>query len=128
MGKSHALTHLRIRAKEKNMATGGVVLDGIGVSLCFPMSLIGSLAHFIEFPGSATNDGLPARLGELIRLGAVEKLATGGCELLHGVLRRLDPSIAEDPEAWEVIEDFLSLEVGAGVVRNKTGHVVPSLK
>lgn len=128
MGKSHALTHLRLRAKENGMATGGVVLDGVGVSLCLPMSLLSSLGHVIEFPDGATSDGLPARLGGLIRLEAVDKLNTSGCEMLHAVLRRVDTSIAEDPDAWEIIEDFLSLEIGAGVVRSQTGLVVPSLK
>ena len=128
MGKSHALAHLHLRARQAGMATGGVVLDGIGVSLCLPMSIIAALSHSIEFPDGPSSDGLPQRLAGLIRAGATDRLRTVGSEMLFSVLRKVEPSVAEDPDAWEVIEDFLSLEVGAGVVRNQLGLVVPALK
>jgi hypothetical protein len=128
MGKSHALAHLRLRAQQAGMAAGGVVLDGISVSLCLPMSIIAALSHTIEFPDGPSSDGLPQRLAGLIRTGATERLRVVGSEMLFSVLRKVDPTIAENPDSWEVIEDFLSLEVGAGVVRNQLGLVVPSLK
>lgn len=128
MGKSHALNYLRLRARERTMAIGGAVLDGVGVSLCLPMSLVSSLTHAIEFPDDANSDGLPARLGRLIPTRAVDVLATQGCDHLHAVLKRIDTSVAENPDEWEIIEDFLSLEVGAGVVRSELGLVVPALK
>jgi hypothetical protein len=128
MGKSHALAHFRLRAQQAGMATGGVVLDGIGVSLCLPMSIISALSHSIEYPDSTSSDGLPQRLAGLIRTGAKDRLRTAGSEMLFNVLRNIEPSVAENPDTWEVIEDFLSLEVGAGVVRAQLGLVVPALK
>jgi len=128
MGKSHALAHLRLQAQQAGMATGGVVLDGISVSLCLPMSIIGALSYTIEFPDGHSSDGLPQRLAGLICTGATERLKVVGSEMLFNILRKVDPTIAENPDTWEVIEDFLSLEVGAGVVRNQLGLVVPALK
>lgn len=128
MGKSHALAHLRQRARAATMATGTVVLDGVGVSLCLPMTVVAALAHSIEFPDSTNADGLPQRLAGLIRTGETEKLNMSGCPMLFDVLRRVNASLADDPDAWEVLEDFLSLEVGAADVRRKLGLVVPALK
>jgi hypothetical protein len=128
MGKSHALAHLQLLARKASMATGSVVLDGVGISLCWPMSLIAGLAHTIDYPDQKGSDGLYQRLSNVVLSGGIDKLNTGGCELLFSVLKKIDAEVASDPEAWETIEDFLSLEVGAGVVRTKLGFVVPALK
>lgn len=128
MGKSHALAHLGLQAQHAGMAVGGVVLDGVSVSLCLPMSIIAALSHTIEFPDGPSSDGLHQRFAGLVLTGATERLRVAGSEMLFNILRKVDPAIAENPDSWEVIEDFLSLEVGAGVVRNQLGLVVPSLK
>jgi len=127
MGKSHALAHLRQLAHAVHMATGSVVLDGVGVSLCAPMTVLAALARNIEFPDD-NPDGLSQRLAALVRTKDTERLKLSGCPLLYDVLRRVDAAQVEDPNMWEVIEDFLSLEVGAGEVRSRAGLVVPALK
>jgi len=128
MGKSHALGYLRIRALEAEMAAGSVVLDGVGVSLCSPINLIGALSHAIDFPEASGIDGLPQRLAALVLHGQADTLRVAGAELLHRALERLDARHAEDPDAWEVIEDYLSLERSSSEVGRYLGVRVGALR
>jgi len=128
MGKSHALGYLKIRAREAAMATGSVVLDGMGVSLCLPISLIGALAHAIEYPEATASDGLPQRLAGLVLHREADKLSVAGAELLHGALENLQAEHVEDPDRWEVIEDYLSLERSASEVGRHLGVRVGALR
>jgi len=125
MGKSHALARLRLQAMQRRMAVGSVVLDGMGVSLCQPMSLPAALAHAIEF--SDHGESLPARLAGLVRTGQTSKLRTACAEFLHGALAELTSDHVDDPEAWELVEDYLALEVAPSVLRQRLGVRVPTL-
>jgi len=128
MGKSHALGYLKIRAREAAMATGSVVLDGIGVSLCLPISLIGALAHAVEYPEATASDGLPQRLAGLVLHRETDKLSVAGAELLYGALENLRAEHVEDPDRWAVIEDYLSLERSASEVGRHLGVRVGALR
>lgn len=125
MGKSHALARLRLQAMQRRMAVGSVVLDGMGVSLCQPMSLPAALAHAIEF--SDHDEGLPSRLAGLVRTSQISKLKTACAEFLHGALWELTTEHVDDPEAWELVEDYLALEVAPSVLRQRLGVRVPPL-
>ncbi|NLH74683.1 MAG: hypothetical protein GX456_16670 [Verrucomicrobia bacterium] len=128
MGKSHALGHLKQRARDAGMAIGGVVLDGIAVSLCSPMSLVAALAHAIEYPGGPVSDGLPQRLAGLVSHSAVNRLRMVGACLLYNSLVNLTPDHVQDSDEWEFIEDYLSLEVSANQVRERLGVRVEPLR
>lgn len=128
MGKSHALGHLKLTARQSSMATGGVVLDGVAVSLCLPMSLIGALAHSVEYPDGTASDGLPQRLAGLVVRGEVEKLRTYGARLLYGSVVNLRPEQVQNPDIWEVIEDYLSLELSANQINQRFGLRVQPLR
>lgn len=119
MGKSHALARLRLQAMKRKMAVGSVVLDGMGVSLCQPMSLPSTLAHAIEFGDHG--EGLPARLAGLVRTGQTSKLKAACAEFLHGALSELTSDHVDDPEAWELVEDYLALDVAPSVLRQRLG-------
>lgn len=125
MGKSHALARLRLQAMQRRMAVGSVVLDGMGVSLSQPMSLPSTLAHAIEFDDHG--EGLPARLAGLVRTGQTSKLSVAGAEFLHASLSGLSVEHVDDPEAWELVEDYLALEVAPSVLRQRLGVRVPPL-
>jgi hypothetical protein len=107
------------------MAVGSVVLDGMGVSLCQPMSLPATLAHAIEFGDHG--EGLPARLAGLVRTGQTSKLKTACAEFLYGALSELTTDHVDDPEAWELVEDYLALDVAPSVIRQRLGVRVPPL-
>jgi len=130
MGKSHALGHLKLTARKAGMASGSVVLDGVNISLGLPMSLIGALAHTIEFPETENNatEGLSQRLAGLVMHGAVDKLRIAAAELLHGSLVNLSADQVQNPDTWEVIEDYLSLEMSANQVRQRLGVRVQALR
>ncbi len=113
MGKSHALAHLRELARGRSMATGTVVLDGVGTTLCRPLGLISALSHSVEYPEAMASDGLPQRLAGLVRAGAVDRLRVAGAEMLHRSLANLNGEHVDDADKWEMIEDYLSLEVSA---------------
>jgi hypothetical protein len=128
MGKSHALGYLKVRAREAGMAAGSVVLDGIALSLCVPMNLIGALAHTVEYPEATASDGLPQRLAELVLHGEVRKLRVADASLLYGALENLVAEHVENPDLWEVVEDYLSLERSTSEVGRHLGVRVGALK
>lgn len=127
MGKSHALAHLRELARGRTMATGTVVLDSVGTTLCRPLGLISALAHSIEYPEVIVSDGLPQQLAGLVRAGAVDKLRVAGADMLHRCLANLNSEHVDDADKWEMIEDYLSLEVSAAHVGNSLGVHLPPL-
>lgn len=128
MGKSHALGYLKMRAREAGMATGSVVLDGVGVSLCVPMNLIGALAHTVEYPEATASDGLPQRLAGLVLHGEASKLRVADASFLYGALENLEAEHVENPDLWEVVEDYLSLERSTSDVGRHLGVRVGALK
>ncbi len=127
MGKSHALAHLRQRARERGMASGTIVLDGVGTTLCRPLGLIGALSHSIEYAEHTASDGLPQRLAGLVRTGAVDKLRNAGADMLHQSLAKLRGDHVDDADKWETVEDYLSLEVSAPQATRVLGVRLPSL-
>jgi len=127
MGKSHALAHLRLRARERSMATGTVVLDGVSTTLCRPLGLISALSHSIEFPEAIASDGLPQRLAGLVRTGTVNRLQTAGAATLFQSLAPLSGDHVDDPDKWETVEDYLSLEVSAAQAGHRLGVHLPPL-
>jgi len=127
MGKSHALAHLRQLSRGRNMATGTVVLDGVGTTLCRPLGLISALSHSIEYPEALASEGLPQRLAGLVRTEAVGILRVAGAEMLHRSLEKLNGGNVDDPDQWETIEDYLSLEVSAPQASYVLGVRLPPL-
>ena len=125
MGKSHALSRLRLQAMNRRMAVGSVVLDGVAVSLCQPMSLPSALSHAIEFADGC--EGLPARLAGLVRTGQTSKLRREGADLLYGALSALRTEHVDDPSTWEIVEDYLALDAVPATLRRQLGVQVPPL-
>jgi hypothetical protein len=126
MGKSHALSQLRLQAIKRKMAVGSVVLDGMGVSLCQPMSLPSTLTHAIELGDHG--EGLSARLSELVRTRQTSRLHIAGADLLFSALSALTTEHVDDPEAWELLEDYLSLDVAPSELKRRLNVNVPPLK
>ena len=124
MGKSHALTHLKQLALKQTMAVGTVTLDGTGISLCEPMSLLTGLAHAIEFPDGQRDEGLPQRLAQRVGRG----LNITGGETLHQLLMAIDRDCVDNPDKWERIEDYLSLDATSSDLKRELGVKVPSLR
>jgi hypothetical protein len=124
MGKSHALAQLKQHALKQTMAVGTVTLDGTGISLCEPMTLVTGLAHAIEFPDERKDEGLPQRLAQRAGRG----LNITGGEMLHQLLMAIDRDCVDNPDKWELIEDYLSLDATSSHLKRVLGIKVPSLK
>lgn len=124
-GKSHALERMRVQALGAGMAVGGLVLDGMSSSLCLPMSLPSALAHSIEFRDG--REPLPSRLANLVRTGGTSVLRTVNANFLHDSLSELSERHVDDPELWETVEDYLSLDVKAAPASRILGVHLPSM-
>jgi hypothetical protein len=124
MGKSHALAQLKQHALKQTMAVGTVTLDGVGVSLCEPMSLVTGLAHAIEFPDERNDEGLPQRLAQRAGRG----LNITGGNILHQLLIAIDRDCVDNPDKWDLIEDYLSLDATASQLKRELGIKLPSLR
>lgn len=112
-GKTHALTLFAQMARARHRAVGSIVLDGIGVSLSQPMSLLTELAALINFPDGVTVETLPERLAELVSKGRSDDLRTNGANYLADCLNRIPPTLADNPEAWDLVVDYLSCQLPA---------------
>lgn len=107
-GKTHALNLFSSLARRQFRAVGSVVLDGLGISLMEPMSLLSNLAESIRFPDGQGFETLPERLCELVQHRRVDGLRGRGAAFLADCLDRVPPEIAEQPDAWEIVVDYLS--------------------
>ena len=124
MGKSHALAQLKQHGFKQSMAVGTVTLDGAGITLCEPMTLLSGLAHAIEFADERHDEGLPQRLSQRAGVG----LSITGGDLLHKLLTAMSRECADNPDKWERIEDYLALDATSADLRRELGIQVPALR
>jgi hypothetical protein len=118
-GKTHALNLFSSMARKQFRAVGSVVLDGFGISLTQPMTLLSNLAASIRFPEEQGFETLPERLCELVQKGKVAQLRSRGASFLASCLERVPTEIAEQPDAWEVVVDYLSCTLPASQAKQK---------
>jgi hypothetical protein len=107
-GKTHALNLFSSMARRQFRAVGSVVLDGIGITLTEPMTLLSNLAASIRFPNEQGYETLPERLCDLVRTRRVDRLRGNSVSFLADCLDRVPHEIADQPDAWEIVVDYLS--------------------
>ena len=112
-GKSHALALYQAIARERDLATGMVVLDGTAVTLGRPHELLKAIVHEISFPRDSTLNSFSERLADLVRNHRIEILSINGVRVLAKALEQIPANLANDQEAWELIENYLSGEISA---------------
>lgn len=112
-GKSHALALFQAIARQRNLATGMVVLDGTAVTLGRPHELLKAIVHEISFPHDSTLNSFSERLADLVRNHRIEILSINGVRVLAKALEQIPPNLANDQEAWELIENYLAGEIPA---------------
>lgn len=131
-GKTHALNLFASMARRKYRAVGSVVLDGFGISLTEPMTLLSNLAEAIRFPEERGFETLPDRLCGLVQGSRVETLRARGADFLVSCLNQIPKEIADQPDAWEIVVDYLSCNVSASQAKQKlagyrSSNLPPSL-
>ena len=119
-GKTHLLTMLTALAAKQELATTSVILDGEGVTLTEPMSLMEALLGSIRYPGEAAPCGITQQLADLrIR-------RTGAHPYIRRRMRRIAEAIFqtprdlfETPEGIEVLEEYFTLRLSATQAREE---------
>lgn len=120
-GKTHALNLFSSIARRQSRAVGSVVLDGVGISLSEPMSLLSSLAESIRFPEGGGTEPFTERLCDLIQQHKVQALRSRGAYFLADCLEQVPREIADQPDAWEIVVDYLSCVLPASQAKQMLG-------
>jgi|GEM_PF-3112251 len=118
-GKTHALNLFSSMARKQFRAVGSVVLDGIGISLTEPMTLLSNLSESIRFPDGEGFETLPERLCDLVQKGKAGTLRSRGAHFLANCLERVPREIAVQPDAWDIVVDYLSCNLPASQAKQK---------
>lgn len=112
-GKTHLLTMLSAIAAASGMATSSVILDGGGVALSEPMSLMEAFLSSLRYPGEPAPCGINRRLSQLRRSEARWELFHRGGERIADAIWEVPMSAFDEPEVVQVLEDYFTLNAPA---------------
>ena len=114
-GKTHALNLLASAALARGRAVTFIVLDGDGVSLSAPITILSDLVSNVHFPAheNEPDQSLGERLSGMMRFGIADKLSLNGADFLAQCFARIPSEIADNPEAWDTVMDYLSCDLAA---------------
>jgi hypothetical protein len=122
-GKTHLLTMLSAIASTSGMATSSVILDGDGVTLSDPMSLMEALLSSLRYPGEHAPCGLSRRLSQLRHSEARRELHHRGDGRIAAAIGELPASAFDEPEVMQVLEDYFTLTVSATQANSKLANL-----
>lgn len=122
-GKTHLLTMLSALAAANGMATSSVILDGDGVTLAKPMSLMEAFLGSLRYPGEHAPCGLNRRLAQLRDSENGWGLRHSGGERIANAIFDVPVSAFDEPEVVQVLEDYFTLSVSATQVNKKLAHL-----
>ena len=118
-GKTHMLTMLDAMATGKGMASSSIILDGDRVCLSDPMGLMGATVGSLRYPGEPAPNGLRGRLPQFRREAEGWRPRTPGGRMIANAIRSLPRAALNDPDALDVFEDYLSLDLASTVAAGK---------
>ena len=126
-GKTHLLTLLAALAAEQRLATASVILDGEGVRLSEPMSLLRSILGSLCYPNEPVPGSVIERLREFRR-----RRSGSRAEIQRGVGWRIRTAVLEtpmrafdEPEVADILDEYLTMSIPATTAREslrKLGH------
>ena len=131
-GKTHLLTMLSALAARERLATALVLLDGEGVTLADPMTLLEPLLRSLRFPGESAPSGVGARLGELRRRGV--RWGRRRRSRIAEAMFQIPVAALDDPDVMEALEDYLTTSLPVTHATRKLRRLVrrpvqlPSMK
>lgn len=120
-GKTHLLTLLTWLAAERGLATATVILDGEGVTLSEPMSLMEAILGSLRYPGEVVPCGVGNRLADLRRrrsFGDVHVRQNVGWRISEAIFQ-IPHRALDEPEAMEVLEDYFMLTLAPTRAKEK---------
>lgn len=110
-GKTHLLTLLTALARAREFCTAQVILDGEGVTLSEPMGLMEGILSSLRYPNEEIPIGIGSRLLEVRRRHDYFELKQRIDWRLAAMIVQTPVEAFEDPDALEVLQDYLMLTV-----------------
>ncbi len=117
-GKTHLLTMLASLAARERLATASAILDGEGVTLADPMTILEPVLRSLCLPGESAPSGVGRWLAELRSRGSRWDHGRRWSRIAEAVFQ-MPVAAFDDPDVVETLEDYLttSLPVSHANVR-----------
>ena len=120
-GKTHLLTMLASLAAREGLATASALLDGEGVTLADPMTMLEPVLRSLCLPGESAPSGVGRWLAEMRRRGS--RWGRGRSRIAEAVFE-LSATELDDPEVLEAVEDYLTTSLPVSHANMKLRRLV----
>ena len=133
-GKTHLLTMLAASAAREQLATASAILDGEGVTLADPMTILEPVLRSLCFPGESAPSGVGRRLAELRRRGVRWDGGRRRWSRIAEAVFQMPVAALDDPDVLEALEDYLTTSLPVSHANRKLRMLVqqpvqlPSIK
>ena len=133
-GKTHLLTMLAALAARERLATASAILDGEGVTLADPMTILEPVLRSLRFPGESVPSGVGRRLAELRRRGGRWDGGRLRRSRIAEAVFQMPAAALDDPDVLEALEDYLTTSLPVSHANQKLRRLVrqpvqlPSMK
>ena len=107
-GKTHLLTMVAALAARERLATASAILDGEGVTLADPMTILEPVLRSLCFPGESSPSGVGRRLAELRRRGVRWDSGQRRWSRIAEAVFQMPVAALDDPDVLEALEDYLT--------------------
>ena len=107
-GKTHLLTMLASLAAREGLATASALLDGEGVTLADPMTILEPVLRSLCLPGESTPSGVGRWLAELRRRGSRWDRGRRRWSRIAEAVFQMPVAAFDDPDVLEALEDYLT--------------------
>ena len=112
-GKTHLLTMLASLAAREKLATASAILDGEGVTLGDPMTILEPVLRSLCLPGESAPAGVGRRLAELRKRGSRWDHGRRRWSRIAEAVFQLPVAALDDPDVLEALEDYLMTSLPA---------------
>lgn len=126
-GKTHLLTLLTALAAERRLATASVILDGEGVRLSEPMSLLRSILGSLCYPDELVPGSVIERLREFRRSDRRVELQRGASWRIKKAVFETPMRAFDEPEVADILDEYLTMSIPATQAKERLrvlGHRV----
>lgn len=133
-GKTHLLTMLAASAARERLATASVILDGEGVTLADPMTILAPVLRSLCFPGESVPSGVGQRLADLRRCGVRWDSGRHPRSRIAEAVFQMPVAALDDPDVVEALEDYLTTSLPVSHANRKLRGLIrhsvqlPSMK
>ncbi len=107
-GKTHLLTMLGSLAAREGLATASALLDGEGVTLADPMTILEPVLRSLCLPGESTPSGVGRWLAELRRRSSRWDHGRRRWSRIAEAVFQMPAAAFDDPDVLEALEDYLT--------------------